>query len=223
MDSAVPTSTYQLTFNLGANWMMTGTADFDGNGELDILWQEQTTGELVISGIQNAASLTTLSTNPGPAWSVAATSDFDNDGKADILWRNGQTGETALWLMNDQGQASDSILLSPVAGENWSIGGAGDFNSDGSDDIVWQDANSDVLTVWLMENSQPTGEVLMIDAPAGSAWTVVGVSDFNTDGFADLLWRDTTGKTVIWLMQGNQMIGGGEVEGAFDSSWQITV
>jgi FG-GAP-like repeat len=30
----------------------------------------------------------------------------------------------------------------------------------------------------------------------------VGTGDFNGDGMADILWRDTTGDVAIWLMNG---------------------
>ena len=33
-------------------------------------------------------------------------------------------------------------------------------------------------------------------------WSIVGQRDFNGDGKADFLWRDTTGDVAIWLMNG---------------------
>jgi hypothetical protein len=228
MDGAEQTDSHLVPFNLGPTWLPLGAADFDGNGELDILWQDLETGELVTSDIYSETSLVTLDVTPGDDWSVVATRDLDNDGRADILWHNAQTGENTLWLMDEQGQVASQVALSISAGENGVIVGTGDFDGDGDSDIlsetnVLQDDPVPMLTVWLMEDTQPTGEVLTIDSSAAGSWAIAGVGDFNTDGFADILWRGEDGATTLWLMQGNQLLSSAAVEGAFGSSWQVTV
>ena len=51
-------------------------------------------------------------------------------------------------------------------------------------------------------------------------WPVVGLGDFNNDGMADLLWRQTsTGKQVIQLMNGLQK-GQSKVLGA-NKDWPV--
>jgi hypothetical protein len=57
--------------------------------------------------------------------------------------------------------------------------------------------------MWLMNGTQllQSGGVAFL----ATNWVVVGQSDFNGDGRADLLWREsTTGVTTIWLMDGFQ-------------------
>jgi hypothetical protein len=51
-------------------------------------------------------------------------------------------------------------------------------------------------------------------------WTIESVGDFNGDGKADLLWRNTSGAVSIWLMNGTSIIGSGVVSGA-GPEWQI--
>jgi FG-GAP repeat len=35
-----------------------------------------------------------------------------------------------------------------------------------------------------------------------TAWSVVQTGDYNGDGKSDLLWRDTSGNTAMWFMNG---------------------
>jgi hypothetical protein len=37
-------------------------------------------------------------------------------------------------------------------------------------------------------------------------WTIAGVADFNGDGKADILWRDSGGNLSMWLMNGNALL-----------------
>jgi hypothetical protein len=38
-----------------------------------------------------------------------------------------------------------------------------------------------------------------------AVWSIVGLRDFKGDGSSDLLWRDQTGNTAIWFMNGTQI------------------
>ena len=50
------------------------------------------------------------------------------------------------------------------------------------------------------------------NSPFGPGWQVVGVGDFNADGKADLVYRNsTTGTTEVQFLNGITPIGGGVV------------
>ena len=58
---------------------------------------------------------------------------------------------------------------------SWSIQGTGDFNADGSPDILWRNSNGDVL-IWFM-----TGGAFDSSADLGvidSSWTIEGHGRF---------------------------------------------
>jgi hypothetical protein len=77
---------------------------------------------------------------PDPAlWSVAGIGDFNRDGNSDILWRN-INGTLVDWSMNGSQIASDQYvtyqgkLAAPDA--SWQIAGIGDFNGNGTSDVL---------------------------------------------------------------------------------------
>ena len=52
------------------------------------------------------------------------------------------------------------------------------------------------------------------------AWQIVGRGDYNGDGFADILWRHTSGELAMWFMNGVQALGGGGVT-TIDPAWVL--
>lgn len=74
-----------------------------------------------------------------------------------------------------------------------------DFNGDGQTDILWRNTITGDNGFWRMAggtfvDAQPIDWVV-----PGCGWKIGGVGDFNNDGNADILWRNTwTGDNGIW-------------------------
>ena len=102
-----------------SNFVVQGVGDFNGDGNIDILWRDTTSGTLSIwftNGTQviSASAVGTLPSN----WSVAQIGDYDGNGTSDILLLD-STGDLAMWLMNGA-MVSSSVGVGNV-GTAWQV------------------------------------------------------------------------------------------------------
>ncbi|MBF0565214.1 MAG: S8 family serine peptidase [Nitrospirae bacterium] len=78
-----------------------------------------------------------------------------------------------------------------------------DFDGDGKEDMLWYDASTGKIDVWLMNGAKRAGGGL-IDGIANPDVQIIGTGDFDGDGKTDLLLLNRTTRVVtMLLMDGN--------------------
>jgi FG-GAP-like repeat len=82
---------------------------------------------------------------------------------------------------------------------NWKIAGVGDFDGNGSTDILWRDTSGNV-GIWLMNGTSIMSTSVLGNVPTN--WNVAQTGDYNGDGKSDILWLDTSGNVGAWFMNG---------------------
>jgi FG-GAP-like repeat len=135
-----------------------------------------------------------------------------------ILWQN-DDGQAAVWNLTGT-TLTGGGPVTPNPGPSWREVGAGDFNSDGQQDILWQNRNTGQASIWEMNGNTLIGGGPVTPNP-DTTWQAVGTGDFNADGRSDILWQNTdTGQASIWEMNGKTLIGGGSVSPNPGPSWR---
>ncbi len=132
---------------------------------------------------------------------VAVMADFNGDGTSDVLWHNQSTGSVVLWLVNKTGGLLGAQTLGVVDPAAWQVAGIGDFNGDGTPDVLWHNQSTGSVVAWLVnKNGVVTGTPNL--GSADSTWRLAGVGDFNGDKTSDVLWyNQSTGLVGAWIIK----------------------
>lgn len=177
MDGIVAKATAALVpGQVPTNWSIGGVGDFDGDGQPDVLWQDQLAGNLAVWYLDGVTATHGALLSPPQVptnWRIAGVVDFDGDGRPDILWQDRTGGLLAVWYM-DGVTATRGAWLSPSqVPTNWRIAGVGDFNGDGKPDVLWQDQTAGLLAVWYMDGVTATGEATLVPGQVDTRWMIV--------------------------------------------------
>jgi glucose/sorbosone dehydrogenase/VCBS repeat protein/FG-GAP repeat protein len=201
--------------------------DFNGDGRADILWRNNTTGDNYLypmNGMAIQAGEGYLRMVADLNWKVAGIGDFDGDGKADVLWRNTSTGQNYLYFMDGTTIKPGEGFIRTVADQDWQVAGTGDFDGDGKDDILWRNAATGENYLYPMDGLSIKATEGSLRSVADLTWQVAGVGDFDGDGKADVLWRNSSsGQNYLYPMDGKAIKPSeGLIRTVADLNWKVT-
>ncbi|WP_164016848.1 FG-GAP repeat domain-containing protein [Pyxidicoccus trucidator] len=176
---------------------------FNGDATSDLLWREQSTGNMLV-WLMQGPSLAGTATMPAlsPSLTVQAASDFGGPTPAnDLVYQpaTGVGGDNIRFLSD-----SFTVLgLAPIANlrpnASWYIAASGDFNVDGRTDLVVHNRDTGQYFYRYMNGSTSLGNSAISSRPL--PWFIVGAADMNRDGRTDLIWRHrTSGQNEIAVM-----------------------
>ena len=97
-----------------------------------------------------------------------------------------------------------------------------DFDGDAHSDILWRNASTGENYLYPMDGTTIKPTEGYVRTVPDQSWQVAGIGDFNGDGHADVLWRNSsTGENYIYIMTGTAIGPEGYIRTVADQSWQV--
>jgi hypothetical protein len=106
----------------------------------------------------------------------------------DIFIRNLSTEAQVIWELEANALSAEHVLPNQATG--WNSACAGDFNKDGTDDLLMLNPTTDQVKFWKMLNNARDSQIFT--APS-TGWDFKGCGDYDGDGHMDTFWQSSDG------------------------------
>jgi len=177
-----------------------GIGDFNGDGYQDLVWQDNSTGQVSVNYYDGMPDITYIgwkwlnSTDQASGWVLVGAADFDGNGVPDLVWEYMPTGQVSVNYYGGPGGAT--LLgwnwLNKTGSPGWTVVAVADMNNDGVPDLIWQDNATNQVTVNYYGGAGGatlTGWNWLKNPGAAAGWRVVAAADFDGNGTPDLVWQ----------------------------------
>lgn len=196
------------------------------NGTDDVLWQH-TNGTVHYWPMRDGQRLGGFNIGGigpvGADWRLKGAGDLNGDGTDDILWQH-NNGTVHYWPIRNGNRLGGFNIggIGPV-GADWKLIGGGDFNGDGTDDILWQHNNGTVHYWTIRDGVRQGGFNIGAAGPVGPEWSLKGAGDLNGDGTDDIVWQHLNGTVHYWPIVNGVRQGGFNIgaTGPVGPEWKL--
>jgi hypothetical protein len=201
---------------VSSDWkLISGTADFNGDNKLDLLWWNFNSGQLLSwfldeNGQYIGERLIDRSVPGSTGWKpISATVNGENQGKSILSWQNTITGQSLLWRLSSVNYTSE--VVPPKQNSGYRI-----------EDFVFVDSSSPSTSggISVSRNYDPSnplrgynllqvidviGQLLytkVLPVVSDLTWKIVDIYDYNADTITDLMWwNNQSGEVGIWMFK----------------------
>jgi gliding motility-associated-like protein len=201
--SSIGTATFATKVDLttGTNTYSVAIGDIDGDGRLDIVAANYTSGTISVllntgsSGTISFAAKADFATGINPQ--NIAIGDFDGDGKPDVaVVNNGATTVSVLHNISSVSTLGFDAKIDFTIGNGARSVAVGDFDGDGKLDLAVANYTSNTISLLRNISSSSVNFAAKIDLATASQPTTVSIGDLDGDGKPDLAVSNNGASTV---------------------------
>jgi len=183
--------------------------NFNGNGFQDLVWQNNTTGQVNVNyyggaGPQPQGSAVLNNGSDLSGWLVVGAGDFNKNGVQDLVLQNQSTGQVNVNYYGGAGGTTFTgwaCLSCGIDITGWSVVGVADMNGDGAPDLIYQNQSTGQVNVNYYGGTGGatfTGWACLSCGIDTAGWQVKAVADFNGNGTPDLVYQNqSTGQVNV--------------------------
>lgn len=195
-----------ITLSSNTALRVVGTYDFNHDGKSDIVFQNMATYAVAIWQM-NGATIVASGNVATTASTVRAIATGNIGGDAIVL-QNSANGSVSRWLINGFTLTSGTVIGTALG---QTVVATGDFNVDGTADVVLQNNSTKAVTVWTLNSSAAITANNIIATPVSTV-SALGTGDYDGNGRSEIVLQNSANNAIsMWQTDGVTLLSGAVV------------